>query len=140
MACVRYRPSGCMESTAPRRSRHTTSTEGAPHCRSLWRPASAGPVVRYGPMIRNARAWPVLLATVLSAAVLAQGTTEPPGRQGFGIQTGADRFAPVTDAMLESPDDGDWLMWRRTLNGWGYSPFSDINRGNVGALKLAWQH
>ena len=31
-------------------------------------------------------------------------------------------FVPVTDAMLEDPAAGDWLMWRRTQNGWGYSP------------------
>ena len=29
-------------------------------------------------------------------------------------------FVPVTDAMLQSPADGDWLMWRRTLDGWGF--------------------
>ncbi len=28
-------------------------------------------------------------------------------------------FVPVTDAMLEDPAPGDWLMWRRTQNGWG---------------------
>ena len=31
-------------------------------------------------------------------------------------------FVPVTDAVLEDPAPGDWLMWRRTQNGWGYSP------------------
>ena len=30
--------------------------------------------------------------------------------------------SPVTEAMLENPGDGDWLSWRRTLDGWGYSP------------------
>jgi alcohol dehydrogenase (cytochrome c) len=29
------------------------------------------------------------------------------------------QFTPVTDRMLENPDPGDWLMWRRTLNSWG---------------------
>ena len=24
-------------------------------------------------------------------------------------------FVPVTDAMLQDPAPGDWLMWRRTL-------------------------
>ena len=38
---------------------------------------------------------------------------------------------PVTDAMLQKPDPGDWLMWRRTLDGWGYSPLNQINRTNV---------
>lgn len=49
-----------------------------------------------------------------------------------------DAFVPVTDAKLEAPDDGDWLMWRRTQNGWGYSPLDQIDRGNVGNLRLVW--
>ncbi len=47
-------------------------------------------------------------------------------------------FRPVTDAILQEPDPGDWLMWRRTLDGWGYSPLEQINRGNVGELRLVW--
>ena len=31
-----------------------------------------------------------------------------------------DDFVPVTDAMLQDPAPDDWLMWRRTLNGWGF--------------------
>ena len=33
---------------------------------------------------------------------------------------------------------GDWLMWRRTYNGWGYSPLEQINKGNVKNLQVAW--
>ena len=29
-------------------------------------------------------------------------------------------FVPVTDAMLQAPAPGDWPMWRRTLDGWGF--------------------
>jgi alcohol dehydrogenase (cytochrome c) len=29
-------------------------------------------------------------------------------------------------------------MWRRTYNGWGYSPLDQINKENVGSLELAW--
>ena len=47
-------------------------------------------------------------------------------------------FEPVTDAMLMAPADGDWLMWRRTLNGWGYSPLDQVNRANVHRLRLVW--
>src|SRR5690606_37306257 len=32
----------------------------------------------------------------------------------------------------------DWLMWRRTLDNWGYSPLDQINRRNVGQLSLVW--
>jgi len=49
-----------------------------------------------------------------------------------------DSIRPVTDEMLKAPDDGDWLMWRRTYNGWGYSPLDQINKDNVKDLSVAW--
>ena len=49
-----------------------------------------------------------------------------------------DEFAPVTDAMLQDPAPGDWLMWRRTLDGWGYSPLDQVDRDTVGDLRLVW--
>ena len=48
------------------------------------------------------------------------------------------KYRPVTTTMLEKPDPGDWLHWRRTLDNWGYSPLNQINRGNVGQLQLVW--
>ena len=53
-------------------------------------------------------------------------------------QRGSADFVPVTDAMLQKPDPADWLMWRRTLDNWGYSPLSKIDRKNVGELRLVW--
>ncbi len=47
-------------------------------------------------------------------------------------------FRPVTDAMLQDPDPADWLMWRRTLDSWGYSPLEQIDRDNVGELRMVW--
>jgi alcohol dehydrogenase (cytochrome c) len=47
-------------------------------------------------------------------------------------------FVPVSDAILQDPAPEDWLMWRRTLNGWGYSPLAQVSRDNVDTLKLAW--
>src|SRR5690606_3622316 len=47
-------------------------------------------------------------------------------------------LAPVTDEMLRNPDPGDWLMWRRTLDGTGFSPLEQINARNVGTLELVW--
>ena len=47
-------------------------------------------------------------------------------------------FIPVTDAMLQEPDGGDWLMWRRTLDSWGYSPLDQVNRENVSQLQMVW--
>ena len=47
-------------------------------------------------------------------------------------------ITPVTDAELQNPPPEDWLMWRRTLNSWGYSPLDQINRTNVADLRLVW--
>jgi alcohol dehydrogenase (cytochrome c) len=47
-------------------------------------------------------------------------------------------YTPVTDARLQKPEAGNWLMYRGNYNGWGYSPLDKINAGNVGKLQLAW--
>ena len=59
---------------------------------------------------------------------------------GFQIrgQEGTRKFVPVTDAMLEKPDPANWLMWRRTLDSWGYSPLNQINSNNVAQLRMVW--
>ena len=49
-----------------------------------------------------------------------------------------DDFVPVTDAMLRDPDPADWLMVHRTYDHHAYSPLDQINRENVGKLRLAW--
>jgi glucose dehydrogenase len=72
----------------------------------------------------------VLVMTLSVVTVLAgsgTGFAQPPGE-----------FVPVTDQMLQSPAAADWLMWRRTLDGWGYSPLDEIDRGNVGTLRMVW--
>ena len=66
------------------------------------------------------------LATVLLALLIAA----PAAAQR--------EIVPVTDAMLRNPDPADWLMWRRTLDSWGYSPLESIDRRNVAKLELAW--
>src|SRR5688572_27143500 len=47
-------------------------------------------------------------------------------------------YPAVTAERLLKPADGDWLMIRRTYDGWGYSPLADINTANVNRLKLVW--
>jgi alcohol dehydrogenase (cytochrome c) len=44
----------------------------------------------------------------------------------------------VTDEMLANPSPNDWLSWRRTQDGLGFSPLTSINKNNVGELQLAW--
>ena len=49
-----------------------------------------------------------------------------------------DSYTPVTDALLANPSPNDWLSWRRTQDGLGFSPLKAIDKGNVGGLRLAW--
>ena len=47
-------------------------------------------------------------------------------------------FEPITEQELLDPDDGDWLIYRRTYDSQGYSPLDQIDRSNVDDLRLAW--
>jgi alcohol dehydrogenase (cytochrome c) len=58
-------------------------------------------------------------------------------RSGF-VNRRVENFRPVSDADLARPPAGDWLSWRRTLDGQGYSPLAEVNRHNVQRLELAW--
>ena len=57
---------------------------------------------------------------------------------GFVAADAIDKLRPVTDKMLLNPPDGDWLMWRRTYDGWGYSPLDQIDADNVADLVPVW--
>jgi alcohol dehydrogenase (cytochrome c) len=45
---------------------------------------------------------------------------------------------PVTAETLRNPAAADWLMWRRTYDGFGYSPLDQVNKDNVKNLKPVW--
>ena len=47
-------------------------------------------------------------------------------------------YQPVTADRLLKPADGDWLMIRRTYDGWGYSPLDQITTSNVARLQPVW--
>ena len=66
------------------------------------------------------------------------GRGGPPRRVGTTLEGQISGFIPVTDEMLRDPDPADWLMYRRTYDGWGYSPLAQVDRDNVHELRLAW--
>lgn len=89
------------------------------------------------------------------AAPAAQGAQAfQPDVRGTGVGTGnqdatykavmaqraaeLEKITPVTDSMLQHPSDADWLMWRRTYSGLGFSPLDQIKKANVSGLHLAW--
>jgi alcohol dehydrogenase (cytochrome c) len=91
----------------------------------------------------------IFLPSVCAAAIVvaagistasAQQTTAPasatpvPGPMPEVLQ----KYAPVTAERLKRPEDGNWLHFRRTYDGWGFSPLKEITPDNVGRLQLVW--
>jgi len=77
-----------------------------------------------------ARSTLLSLSLVLAGAAQAQQPSPKPDPLAA--------LTPVTEDMLRNPPPGDWLMWRRTYDGWGYSPLDQINKDNVKNLRPAW--
>src|ERR1051325_4587860 len=70
----------------------------------------------------------------LSSALLGRQQQPPPAPVPPILQ----QYQPVTAERLKNPEDGNWLMIRRTYNGWGYSPLDQITPANVARLKPVW--
>jgi alcohol dehydrogenase (cytochrome c) len=47
-------------------------------------------------------------------------------------------YASVTQQRLENPEAGNWLLYRRTYDGHGFSPLHQINADNVKDLVPLW--
>jgi alcohol dehydrogenase (cytochrome c) len=59
----------------------------------------------------------------------------------FSITAGAgpiENYSPVTADRLNNPEPGNWMLYRRTYDGQGYSPLDQINTSNVKNLTPAW--
>src|SRR6266480_4246737 len=94
--------------------------------------------IRLGSCLRRSRLFyeGAVMKRLLAMAVFSGAVTCV---IGVGAQDNrARKYVPVTDAMLQKPDASDWLMWRRTLDGWGYSPLNQVNRNNVAQLRMVW--
>ena len=56
---------------------------------------------------------------------------------GSAAQQARD-YSIVTDERLADPEPENWLMFRRTYDGWGYSPLDQIDTRNVDRLQPVW--
>ncbi|HXD74040.1 MAG TPA: PQQ-dependent dehydrogenase, methanol/ethanol family, partial [Vicinamibacterales bacterium] len=77
--------------------------------------------------------WSLLLA----AAAVEIAVAQAPPRQA-PTPAVLQNYPAVTEAQLKKPADGDWLMVRRTYDGWGYSPLEQISKSNVARLQPVW--
>src|SRR6516165_10584396 len=48
-------------------------------------------------------------------------------------------FTPVSQTALQNPSPNDWLMFSRTYDAQRYSPLNQINKQNVGQVRLVWE-
>src|SRR5438552_8870536 len=71
----------------------------------------------------------VVLASLLVSLVIVAQAPPPAVPQPF---------TPVTQKMLENPSPEDWLMFSRTYDAQRYSPLKQINKQNVGQLKMVF--
>ena len=83
-----------------------------------------------------------LIAVITAAAavfaamfysILAQAPPIPPGQASTvaaaapqAVAAILQKYAPVTAERLKNPEPGNWLMVRRTYDGWGHSPLKQI--------------
>src|SRR5437870_9997368 len=83
-----------------------------------------------------------LAVVLIVGTLLAQQQAAPPPAQAeqppAPMRAVLQNYKPVTADRLKKPGDGDWLMVRRTYDGWGYSPLDQITKGNVARLQPAW--
>ena len=49
-----------------------------------------------------------------------------------------NNFKNITLQNINYPPDSDWLSWRRTTDGKGFSPLKIINTENIKNIKLSW--
>ncbi len=56
----------------------------------------------------------------------------------LGLSQGIDAYSPVSSQRLLNPEPENWLLYRRTYDGMGYSPLDQINTDNVGDLVPVW--
>jgi alcohol dehydrogenase (cytochrome c) len=60
------------------------------------------------------------------------------GVHAQSVHVDSTAYPTVTDERLQHPEAGDWLMYRRTYDGWGFSPLKEITSSNIQKLSLAW--
>jgi alcohol dehydrogenase (cytochrome c) len=78
----------------------------------------------------------VVFATVATGA--DQQTPAAPQPPRAPVPAVLQNYQPVTAERLKNPEAANWLMIRRTYDGWGYSPLDQITTQNVRRLRPVW--
>jgi alcohol dehydrogenase (cytochrome c) len=71
---------------------------------------------------------------------LAIGVAATIAFAGPAMVFGQSAWRPVTPDRVLHPEDDDWVSYRRTYDGGGYSPLKQIDTTNVGQLRSVWSY
>ena len=88
--------------------------------------------------VRSCGAAVRIAALVLAANAIVAGRQQPAAPAAEPVPAILQNYQPVTAERLKNPEDGNWLMIRRTYDGWGYSPLDQITPANVARLRPVW--
>jgi alcohol dehydrogenase (cytochrome c) len=89
-------------------------------------------------MRNSQRIFSAITLSWLFATIFAAQAQTPPAQPPAPIPEILQSYKPVTTERLVNPEDSNWLMVRRTYNGWGYSPLYQITIANVQRLEPVW--
>jgi alcohol dehydrogenase (cytochrome c) len=79
-----------------------------------------------------------LAFTITALTILAWGQAPPAAAPNAPVPAVLQNYQAVTAERLKNPEAGNWLMIRRTYDGQGFSPLTQINTGNVSKLHPVW--
>src|ERR1700684_4240851 len=82
---------------------------------------------------------PLAIGALAAVSIAVTGLAQQPQAEPrVPMPAVLQNYQPVTAERLKKPEDGNWLMIRRTYDGWGYSPLDQITPANVARLKPGW--
>ena len=100
----------------------------------LQRPTTTGSAPTRASRVKRCAVAVCLAGGLFATVTLAMREPQlPDARSGVLLH-----YEPVTDERLRDPGPDDWLMYRRTYDGWGFSPLDQIDTSNVADLAPAW--
>jgi alcohol dehydrogenase (cytochrome c) len=80
----------------------------------------------------------VVAVSIATLTTFAQQAAPPAAQAPPTSAAPIRNYQPVTAARLLKPEDQNWLSIRRTYDGWGYSPLTQVTPANVSRLKMVW--
>ena len=76
-----------------------------------------------------------MASAILASPLIAQRGAAP----AAAVPAALRDYQSVTAERLLKPEEQNWLMIRRTYDGWGFSPLAEIKTDNVSRLQQVWR-